>query len=226
MKNTKLMEVIILATKDIKALILRNTYKFTPQHGNPLCLTSSVKIEQSPLEDRGYEYNHLYIISEITKNNYPKINDWYIDDINIIRQSITDELGYWMQRKRYKKIEATTDKSLTYHDETPIGENLNGLHKQVPQIPQSFIEAYVKAEGKISEVLVEMDSCDKEDCNDCCNQVKTRPDNSIIIHPSKTYTREEVRSKSLDYFDHFAPKYLKNGAVDPLEVIKWFENNL
>jgi hypothetical protein len=41
------------------------------------------------------------------------------------------------------KIIASSDPNLTYHDKTPIGENLNGLWKQLPQVQQSFLEEFV-----------------------------------------------------------------------------------
>ena len=33
-----------------------------------------------------------------------KMNDWYIDDTNTIRESFTDDENYWSARKDYKKI--------------------------------------------------------------------------------------------------------------------------
>lgn len=78
------------------------------------------------------------------------------------------------------KIIATTDPSL-------------GL----PLIGQPFVEAYVKAQGKIKEVNLEL--IKREDDSDMPNHglriisyPATRPDGTVIVHQSKTYTREEV----------------------------------
>jgi hypothetical protein len=38
--------------------------------------------------------------------------EWYIDDADAIRQSVTDNTEYWLKREGYKKIVATTDPSL------------------------------------------------------------------------------------------------------------------
>jgi hypothetical protein len=38
--------------------------------------------------------------------------EWYIDDTDAIRQSVTDNTEYWLKREGYKKIVATKDPSL------------------------------------------------------------------------------------------------------------------
>jgi len=53
-------------------------------------------------------YQHLYI----TSDEVIKEGDWYIDDDNQIRKSITSDKQYWAVRQDYKKIILTTDKKL------------------------------------------------------------------------------------------------------------------
>jgi hypothetical protein len=53
-------------------------------------------------------YQHLYI----TSDEVIKEGDWYIDDANQIRKSITSDKQYWAVRQDYKKIILTTDKKL------------------------------------------------------------------------------------------------------------------
>lgn len=95
-----------------------------------------------------------------------------------------------------KKIVATTDKSIGYTDHliSPVPNFCD-----YPQLPESFIQAYIKAynEGKpITEVDLEMEeyinSAFEYKGKDDGLYIKTRPDNTVIVHQSKMYSREEV----------------------------------
>lgn len=84
-------------------------------------------------------YQNLYFLA----NDEPiKIDDWYIDDTNTIRQSITDDIDYWSRRKDYWKIVATNNKSLN-----------------LPEPNHSFIDEYVRKiyldEPVIDDVMIE-----------------------------------------------------------------------
>jgi hypothetical protein len=48
----------------------------------------------------------------ITSNEEIKMDDWYLDDTNSVRQAITECESYWTHRKKYQKIILTTDPSL------------------------------------------------------------------------------------------------------------------
>ncbi len=93
----------------------------------------------------------------------------------------------------------------------------------IPQIPESFIQAYIKSynEGKpITEVDLEMEEF--TDGNGMFRskrlfQPRTRPDNTVIIHQSKMYTREEVIA--------FAKKYAARCQA-PIQSTKWINENL
>lgn len=151
---------------------------------------------------------HLYIVSD----NDIKEGDWF-ENGGYLYQAIR----HYSKAPSDRKIEATTNTSLLQYQG-------GSLSKQLPQIPQSFIEAYIKAEGKITEVDVEIEEFSREVLG--IWRIKTRPDNTIIIHQSKTYTRDEVIDKTLSYFDYFMKDYAREGAIDPLRSIKWFEQNL
>lgn len=99
-----------------------------------------------------YEAQHLYF----TSDEEIKEGDWYIDDCNGIRQSVTSDKEYWEVRKDYKKIIACTNNSLKF------GEDVPGIitFKSLPQPSQQFIEKYIEEYNKgniITEVLVEVE---------------------------------------------------------------------
>ena len=98
---------------------------------------------------------HLYF----TTDDEIKEGDWYIDDCNLIRQAVTSDKDYWDRRPTYKKIVATTDKSL-------------GL----PEPSQAFMEKYVEL-GGIEEVDIEYESYIKGQCNCQCHD-----DGTVMLH--------------------------------------------
>ena len=51
---------------------------------------------------------HIYI----TSDEEIKMDDWYLDDTNSVRQAITECESYWTHRKKYQKIILTTDQDL------------------------------------------------------------------------------------------------------------------
>lgn len=65
--------------------------------------------------------NEFILCSEDEVKN---MNEWYIDDANELRCSITDDKDYWSRRTDYKKVIAHTN-----HPELPK-INFNGLDKE------------------------------------------------------------------------------------------------
>ena len=55
-----------------------------------------------------WENQNIYM----TSNEEIKMDDWYLDDTNSVRQSITECESYWTHRKKYQKIILTTDQDL------------------------------------------------------------------------------------------------------------------
>ena len=93
-------------------------YKHIPKSDIVLGLVDSLKYSKGLgfTKDRGTidnfskeMYQHIYL-------TYPeaKIEDknWYIDDINRVRQAVTSDSWYWESRKSYNKIVCSTNKSL------------------------------------------------------------------------------------------------------------------
>ena len=69
---------------------------------------------------------HIYI----TNSEEIKMDDWYLDDTNSVRQAITECESYWTHRKKYQKIILTTDKDL--------------IKDGVQAIDDEFLEWFVK----------------------------------------------------------------------------------
>ena len=76
---------------------------------------SSLIINKGKLEFYKNEYllliegkQHIYI----TSDEEIKMDDWYLDDTNSVRQAITECESYWTHRKKYQKIILTTDQDL------------------------------------------------------------------------------------------------------------------
>ena len=137
------------------------------------------------------EFQHLYIIS----NEEIKEGDWYIDDINTIRQSITSDKDYWAVRQDYKKIIATTNTSLY----VPITQDKP--FDELPQPSDSFIKKYIEEYNKgniITKMLVEYKKATYEDwiktAETVKDSIKVDSNNTITIKrlEPELYTREEV----------------------------------
>lgn len=139
--------------------------------------------------NKGKDYSscilqHIYILSD----DEIKRGDWYVDDTINVRQSVTSDTDYWNVRKDYKKIIATTDKSLKIGEEPKKWISAGGqggqlsVHwdmwnkSQLPQIPQQFIEKYITKYNKgsiITDIMVEY-----EEGKTC---LKVTPDNTVNL---------------------------------------------
>ena len=62
--------------------------------------------------------NNIYI----TNDEEIKMDDWYLDDTNSVRQAITECESYWTHRKKYQKIILTTDVDLIKDGIQPIDD--------------------------------------------------------------------------------------------------------
>ena len=174
----------------------------------------------------------------ITSDEEIKKGDWYIDDTNDVRQSVTSDDIYWKSRTDYKKIIATTDKSL----KCTIQHDSDGfLNIPIPSPSDSFIKKFIERYNEgypITDVMVEYEpdysihcnisanecltyQSDIKDCKDCpyCKQkLKVDKNNCITIRPIKeTWTREEVIALTRDAFDNSC-KYSSHK--------EWIEQNL
>jgi uncharacterized protein YneR len=73
-----------------------------------------------------WENQNIYM----TSNEEIKMDDWYLDDTNSVRQSITECESYWTHRKKYQKIILTTDPKL--------------IEDGVQDIDDDFLEWFVR----------------------------------------------------------------------------------
>ena len=162
---------------------------------------------------------HLYILS----NEEIKEGDWYIDDINTIRQSITSDKDYWAVRQDYKKIIATTNTSLY----VPITQDKP--FDELPQPSDSFIKKYIEEYNKgnvITKVLVEYEIGKSYSGNsglEVKQWLKVDSNNTITIKKvePELYTREQVEQYIIYvYRDIYPDRHWENKAWD------WINKNL
>jgi hypothetical protein len=180
MKTTKTCKVVMLPTEKDSDLFIHNPTEVLRYKGH-----------QSELEGI-VNKQHLYI----TSDEEIKEGDWFINEQYFISNKA--ELEIWQHNGEVKpssnpkKIIATTDKSLRF-----VKDHVH--YNFLPQIPESFIKAYVEAQGNIKEVNVEYEEQVIRTGNvgrknyKSVYKVKTRSDNTIIIHPSRTYTKEDLK---------------------------------
>jgi hypothetical protein len=190
------MNIVPIPTTE-KTQLLRNTYKFTPQHGNPWEWRSQI------LKDavvRGYEFNHLYI----TSNKKIKDNSWlyntklkqvfYITNSKLVRTDLN------------KMVEATTDKSL-----------------HLPLISEGFVKKYAELQGNIDEVMVDMIEVDDRekstDCPDWIKIVKVDKNNYITITKVEETWDDVIKhfQEETSYWNYF-PIWLKNNYKPPIKI--------
>lgn len=169
---------------------------------------------------------HLYILSD----EEIKEGDWFVGFADgsikpFVKQAdeSTVEINNWQLNKKghssNKKIIATTNKSIILPERFPSFTYL-------PQIPQSFIEHFVKEYNKgnvITEVMVEYESIGAyaNPKYDSDYQLKINPDNTINISTSKdSWSRKEVIE--------LIQKYSKECTGWPWFETdeKWIEENL
>lgn len=172
MKNLLKCQVVMLPTEE----------------ASPICEGNSLKLY---LGNHAFKTpQHLYLISD----REIKEGDWQYTRLHGITQA---KNLLWSEQEGAKKVIATTDKSLGYTDHriSPVPNFCD-----YPQLPKSFIQAFVKAynEGKpINEVDLEYYPEEEvwsaqQGAYTIEAKLKTRPDNTVIIHQSKMYSREDM----------------------------------
>lgn len=177
----KITNVVMLPTNDVTDIIV-------PTQGVGKGVIHLKEYYGSAVLDMNDKYQHLYFTSdeEIKAGDWVNIKDHvckynkvmsvtnkYLTFINILEQPLED----------CKKIIATTDKKLS----TLLvggGEGNAGMWKIYPQIPQSFVEEYVK-QGGIDEVEVEYTykgQINNEEAKMNSRHLKLTPNNEVIVH--------------------------------------------
>ena len=172
-----------------------------------------------------FKHQHLYIISD----DKIKLFDWVYNNKENIVEQITSKtqlifvLEENKENQTFKKIIATTDKTLSQTSRT-----------EIPQPSQQFIEKYIEEYNKgnmITDVLVEYELISNEeyflntinpddDVPYFNENLKINPkDNTITIKKAKdSYTREEI----LDDIEQSMIQGLNIGQYRD----KWIKENL
>lgn len=200
---------------------------------------------------------HLHFVNNNEPNIedwvYVNCSEAQIEEIRQIVGKANDQFlfddGSQIHKDYCKKIEATTDDSIAIKkDLLSISQGRFTNHYPtekiiLPQIPESFIQVYIKAynEGNpITEVQIELeDNGEEEWFGDNYNgqpgwlekwEVKTRKDNTVIIHPIKTYSRSDVEQLCYQAFINHQcidGKIIPSKALDLIKPFKkWFEENV
>ena len=193
------------------------------------------------IEDSLVIPQHLYI----TSDEEIKGGDWYYNpagnnfapDMRLVKCESSHEAIACKNEPVCSKVIATTDKFLG-EPQLPLSDAWRDWFKnRLPQIPESFIKAFVESNGTIKEVLVEYEECQtfKDDaCGvrfGCCNspiKLKTRPDNTIIISQSKTYTRDEVEILCNSAYANgmVAQQFIEDLPTPRVRFKQWIKDNL
>lgn len=161
---------------------------------------------------------HLYIIS----NDEIKEGDWFINELHQLFQC-----NGQIKPSIYSdgKIVATTDFSLRYNTNDLMRGEVQGKYPTgIFNIPTSFIQAYIKVynEGNpITGVCLEMEEYrfTYETGTKYSASIKTRLDNTVIVHTAKLYTRDELIKHITDCVANITIGRYKS-------VPLWIEENL
>jgi hypothetical protein len=155
---------------------------------------------------------HLYTLSD----EEVKVGEYCIYGSKLILWCEADENGWNKDVPRPKKIIATTDVELY----VTIGEHYNSYNKELPQIPQHIIEAYVKK--PFDKVMVEYEEIiinrsRFELPNIFETRPKLNPDGTLAVSlvEEKVYSREEVVN---------LVRKLKGQLI--WDIDKWIKENL
>ena len=216
MKKTKLMQIMLLPAKKKEIGSIVKSRNYNSNTGNTNDLFSILTKECDKYNQ--WKPQHLYLVS----NNEVKLGDWwvYIDMSGLpicIFQHTKDSKIFPDDLDR--KIEVTTNEDI-------ISDYITSGITFVPSIPKSFIDAYIKSNGTITEVSIEMiEDYDILPTGQMDNGIflpKTRSDNTAIIHQSKTYTRDEV----ISFIKDFRNGIITVNEIEIQKTNKWIEENL
>jgi hypothetical protein len=138
-------------------------------------------------EQEGADVLHQYLY--ITSNDEIKMDDWYLDDTNSVRQAITECESYWTHRKKYQKIILTDNPDL--------------IEDGVQAIDDEFLEWFVKNPScefvEISYgVLKPFKSTEK-------GYMIHLPDNEVLGEPKQETLEEFIKSQP--YYGYCTTEY-------------------
>ena len=203
----QLRQVVMLPTKKASSII--------KDFNNKLIFNYN---DTQSLRD-GYQFQHLYITSdEEIKEGDGALHQLDSKVIQIVEGLLDGDI----RRFGYTKVIATTNKSIGISKDE--FESKNWL---LPQIPESFIKAFVESNGTIEEVLVEYEEIEGAMLN-LNYKLKTRPDNTIIISQAKTYTRDEVEILCNSAYANgmVAQQFIEDLPTPRVRFKQWIKDNL
>lgn len=245
----KTFKVVMLPTEKESKLILIDdgineeglhynnytTKKFNSEGYNFTILPQHLYIISDDVIKKG---DWIYITGALGMKQIAKVVEIKNKEITY-KTFIGNNWGSWENNNSYqcKKIVATTDKSLNGKSDSGLQMCLCGTwqmdNKGYPKckgnchtldIHESFIQAYIKAynEGKpITEVDLEMEIVGACTTKGAIIDIKTRPDNTVIVHQSKMYSRDEV----IDII-YKSSYILSHGDSTKEDADKWIQDNL
>lgn len=195
--------------------------------------------------------HHLYLVIDkspdvgeytIINNEILKIDSKVTEDVNIkyIFSNLSGrQFKNWFDAGELKTIVATS--SIKYGIAKEIQLNL-------PTISDGFVEKWVKSNGSISDVLVEMNEyvrlesstkyekdvivcngevityIDQYDLYEFPEEVKVNSKGNVIIHPIKlTYSKDEVIELLNEFSEVYSLHVLKTGST--FDKSKWMEEH-
>lgn len=120
------------------------------------------------------DFQHLYLVTD----DEIRYSDYAIQKSDDGTQSIVQSDGEGFGTG-YCKVVASTDKGLL-----------------IPLIPQSFVDAYVKLNGNIKEVKIDVTpihaTWDSKKFNYSNFKITTREDNTVVVSQAITYSKDQV----------------------------------
>ncbi len=135
-------------------------------------------------------YQHIYLTSSTEEIG---MSDWYIDDVNAVRKSVTNDKEYWSERQEYGLIVASTDKSIT-------------PNQWIPQSIVEMIVEYYNIHGEVMEelelihVLSSVISMGNKGLNHHNKAIiATNPNGSVILAEKKEETWNDIFKKANKY---------------------------
>lgn len=197
--------VVMLPTKEKAEICLWTKILFNSGYCNKKNQIGSMTIGTYSKHDIEPINQHLYI----TSDDKIQDGDWYIDDTNTIRKSITSDEEYWAVREDYQKIIATTDKLLVGRKWVGMIDN-EDVYEEVflPQLSEFFIEKYADTYNKsniLTSVLVEYNI---PECSDDLNKIDWETYYSLY-EDSPEYTTD-FDHDIMDWSFAEGKKYLRN----------------
>ena len=248
--------ILILEDKFEKGMILdtclnHNFKEYNPENNyEHVGVHSLYIISDDEIKEGDNVYSKHYGLGVVIEDNHPNYKGEFpirVKYPNIIVPYFNDG-GYSSDRKLIylqdcKKVIASTDPELVFNNKVinaNYGVKMEGFHhKQLPQIPESFIKSYVEA-GGIDEVMVEYELIhmlkNRRGGQTGMYQLKLTNNNEVVIsmveekvydekwlselYAEKMYSREEVAAKIRQYFNN------DEGIVDEEDCEKWIEENL